>query len=337
MELVNHAPASRRNLTHRHPMRVVTRRTGLTAELLRVWERRYKVVVPARTQTGRRLYSDADIERLQLLYRATLGGRSIGLIASQSNGALEDLVRQDAEAELSRPGGSRMARDDWDEPGREDAFVSDAMSAIERFDPTGLGVVLRRASVALSATTFLEKVVGSVLEQVGTRWHEGTLRPVHGHLAATVVRRVLERITVSAPPPSPRILLATVTGQVHELGALIAAAAAASEGWSVIWLGANLPVDDVAEAATALKVHAVGLSLIHPSSDVAVGQELRRLRARLPRSVRIIAGGAACRGYAGILEDIGATTTTDLDDFVTLLRDIARKLRAGRRSRSVKR
>ena len=317
-------------------MRVVTRRTGLTAELLRVWERRYRVVAPGRTQTGRRLYSDADIDRLQLLYRATLGGRSIGLVASLPNSALEELLRQDAEAESARAARTRASRDD-DSSSREAAFVAEAMSAVERFDPPSLSAVLRRASIALPATTFLEKVVASVLEQVGTRWRDGSLRPVHGHLAATVVRRVLERTTVSAPPPAPRILLATVSGQAHELGALIAAAAAASEGWSVIWLGANLPAEDIAEAAATLAVDAVGLSLIHPPGDAAVAQELRRVRAMLPRSVKLLAGGAAASGYTEVLEEIGATHTQGLDEFVALLRNIAMKSRSGRRSRSVRR
>ena len=66
---------------HRHPMRVVTRRTGLSADLLRAWERRHEVVKPSRSMGGRRLYSDDDIERLRLLYRATLAGRSIGQVA----------------------------------------------------------------------------------------------------------------------------------------------------------------------------------------------------------------------------------------------------------------
>src|SRR5688572_21607421 len=171
-----------RTATHRHPMRVVTRRTGLPAELLRVWERRYKVVVPARTETGRRLYSDADIERLDLLYRATLGGRSIGLIASLPTPSLEELLRQDAEAEKPRATSVHKARGTTDDASRETEFVDESLRALERFDPPALSAVLRRASIALPATFFLEKVVAAFLEQVGTRWREGTLRPVHGHL-----------------------------------------------------------------------------------------------------------------------------------------------------------
>ena len=84
---------------HLHPMRVVTRRTGLSPDLLRAWERRYEVVTPSRSKGGRRLYSDADIERLRLLYRATLAGRSIGLVADLSADALAAVVRQDAAAD----------------------------------------------------------------------------------------------------------------------------------------------------------------------------------------------------------------------------------------------
>src|SRR5919107_4915681 len=77
----------------RHPMRVVTRRTGLSADVLRVWEKRYGVVTPSRSDTGRRLYSDTDIERLRLLHRATLAGRSIGQVAGLSTPALLELAR----------------------------------------------------------------------------------------------------------------------------------------------------------------------------------------------------------------------------------------------------
>src|ERR1700733_10194856 len=84
---------------HRHPMRAVTRRTGLSPDLLRAWERRYEVVKPSRSAGGRRLYSDADIERLRLLFRATLAGRSIGQVAELPTSALAALVRQDEKAD----------------------------------------------------------------------------------------------------------------------------------------------------------------------------------------------------------------------------------------------
>ncbi len=303
-------------------MRVVTRRTGLSAEILRVWERRYRVVTPARTQTGRRLYSDAEIERLHLVHRATLGGRNIGLVAALPTAALAKLVRQDAEAERARltsPGTGRAAAGEPAAAG----FVAGGLRAIEQFDAAALGAVLERASMALTAMDFLESVVATLLEQVGTRWREGTLRPVHGHLTATVTRRVLERMLLAAPPDAPKLLTATVAGQAHELGAMIAAAAAAAEGWSVIWIGPNLPAGDIAEAAVQLRVDAVGLSLVHPAGDPAVSEELRRLRSLLPPSMELIVGGAATTGYSAVLDEIGAAPVSDLSALVGRLREIA--------------
>jgi len=323
--------------THRHPMRVVTRRTGLSAELLRVWERRYRVVTPARTQTGRRLYSDSEIERLHLLYRATLGGRSIGLIASLSTPALVELLRQDTDAELARTGNAQPARTNADNAIPVARFLTESLQAVEKFDPRALHAALHRASIALPVTVFLENVVASILEQVGTRWRDGSIPPVHARLTTTTVRRVLESMIVSVPAPAPRLLMASLTGDVHELGALMAAVAAASEGWSVTWLGANLTAEDIAEAAAKLRVRAVGLSLVYPVGDVAVSKELRRLRSLLPRSVAVVAGGAASSGYAEALDEIGATRISDLNALVARLRDIATKARAGRASRAAKR
>ena len=314
------APSKTRNLTHRHPMRVVTRRTGLSAEILRVWERRYRVVTPARTHTGRRLYSDAEIGRLHLLHRATLGGRSIGLIASLPNAALEQLVRKDAEADLARR--DRPAAAVGPGPFAADRFVADGMDALEDFDPFSLGTILRRASIALPVVPFLDDVIAPLLDQVGTRWREGTLRPAHGHLAASVVRRVLEHLTASPSAGAPRLLLGTLTGQSHELGAMMVGAAAATDGWAVTWLGAHLPATDIADAAQRLRVQAVGVSLVHPSADRVVSDELQRLHSLLPGSTALLVGGAAASSYRETLDDIGVTPLHDMNALILRLREV---------------
>jgi DNA-binding transcriptional MerR regulator len=293
-------------------MRVVTRRTGISAELLRVWERRYGVVTPARTHTGRRLYSDAEIERLHLLYQATVGGRSIGLIATLATADLRELVRQDAEAELERADNSRGARSQAKEDAPRDHFLAEALAAVERFDQALLGAVLRRASVALPAIAFLDVVVSSLLERVATRVRTGTLRPVDGHLTTMVVRRTLEQTLAEAPPTAPRLLLATLTGESGEPGALIGAVAAASEGWSVTWLDSGVTADDITDAAKKFRARAVMVTLGHPVGDTAAGTELRRLRAVLPRSIEMVAYGSASSGYTTVLEEIGATHISDL-------------------------
>src|SRR5688500_18465242 len=202
---------------HRHPMRVVTRRTGLNADLLRVWEKRYEVVKPARSSGGRRLYSDADIERLRLLYRATLAGRSIGQVAALSTQALAALVRRDDDAERANGNGRATSADARAAARAATACFAGAGRAIERLDAHALEAVLRRAVVALPVATLLDELVSPLLERVGTQWREGTFRPVHGHLASVVLRRVLDRVidTASSPGASPHLIVATPVGQAH--------------------------------------------------------------------------------------------------------------------------
>jgi DNA-binding transcriptional MerR regulator/methylmalonyl-CoA mutase cobalamin-binding subunit len=325
---------------HRHPMRVVTRRTGLSADLLRAWEKRYEVVKPARSSGGRRLYSDADIERLRLLYRATLAGRGIGQVAALSAPALAALVRRDADAERADADGRAPSAGAGAPAPATTEYLAGASRAIERLDAHALEAVLRRAVVALPVATLLEELVTPLLERIGGRWREGTLRPVHGHLATVVLRRVLDRVidTASAPDASPHLVVATPAGQAHEFGALLTAATAAAEGWRVTYLGAGLPAEDIAEAAVRTRARAVALSLVYPAGDAAVGHELRRLRALLPVGVTTLAGGAAASAYRTPLDETGTRLLGDLGELRAMLRALrpagrARHARRGREAR----
>ena len=311
---------------HRHPIQVVVRRTGLSPDLLRVWEKRYAVVTPERSASGRRLYTDADVERLQLLRRATLGGRTIGQIATLPADQLRELLRRDAEAE--RDGGRPTGPAESAPTGRgpaATALLGECVKAIERLDAPSLDAVLRRAVVALPAEAFLDELVVPLLDLVGDRWRAGTLRPVHGHLASTVVRRALERVTEAAASPlaSRHLLVATPAGQTHELGALLSAATAAAEGWRVTYLGASVPADDIAEAVTEVGARAVALSLVYPAGDPLVEDELRRLGERLHDGAVILAGGRAAGTYRKTLNAAGATVLGDLAALRTVLRGMA--------------
>lgn len=314
-------------------MRVVMRRTGLSADLLRAWERRYEVVKPSRSQGGRRLYSDADIERLRLLYRATLAGRNIGQVAELSMQALTVLVLQDAEADAAAESASEGARESEviAQPSTVD-YLNDCVRAVERLDAVGLDATVRRAALALPLTALLDKLVVSLLERVGTRWREGTLRPVHGHLVSAVLRRLLDRVIESASSPLATASLVVVTpaGQIHEFGALLVAATAAVEGWRVTYLGADLPAEDITEAVAHARPRAVGLSVVFPAGDPALADELRRLRSMLPKDVALLVGGAASPTYGAVLDEIGAVQLNDLEDFRVHLRKLPRARRSGR-------
>lgn len=303
-EPANHLPAE----LPRHPIRLVAQRTGLSGHVLRAWERRYGVVAPTRSDGGQRLYSDSDIERLQLLRRLTDAGGSISQLAPLP---LDELRRR---AELEPP--RAAAVEESAEPWRVNA-----LRAIEAMDGGTLRRELGRAVLALGVPRFLDEVVGNLLREVGAGWHSGRLGIAHEHLASAVVREVLGWIRESSETTgeAPTLVIGTPAEQLHEGGALLAAAAAAAEGWRVTYLGVNLPGQDIAAAARRTGARAVALSIIHPAGDPRLGAQLEALRRDLPGGTALLVGGAAAESYRDAIEAAGGRVLSGLTDFRELL------------------
>jgi MerR family transcriptional regulator, light-induced transcriptional regulator len=279
----------------RHPIQVAVGRTGLDADRIRQWERRYGAVAPERSEGGHRLYSDADIERLRLLHRVVSAGRRIGDVATLPDQALYELAQEDAAQTL----GGRTAI----EPAAEsDEFVQACMERIRQWDGPGLESILRRAMSTLGVPRFIQ-AVQPVLARIGHDWQEGSIRPTHEHMASAVFRRILLDAVANAGGPvrEPTIVVATPQGAVHDLGALMTAALASAEGWSVVFLGADLPASDLAKAAVASGARALAVSVTHPPGDARIAEELRTVLEETPAQVALIIGGRSVDSYADSL------------------------------------
>jgi MerR family transcriptional regulator, light-induced transcriptional regulator len=311
----------------RHPIRVVAQRTALSAEVLRAWERRYGVVEPVRSETGQRLYTDADIERLRLLRLATQSGRAIGQVADLGSSALEALVREDEDALASswRPTSTMPPL-----PPTVSPHLEEAKAAVRALDGARLESTLTRTMVALSAERFLDDVVAPLLRFLGSGWAEGTLTIAHEHLASAVLRRVLGVLTGASDPSgtAPVIVTATPTRQVHEFGALLAAATAGASGWRVVYLGADLPARDIASAARQSGAHVVALSLVFPDDDPFLAEELRLVRNGIGWETELLVGGAAAADFAPLLDELGGRLVESLAAFREVLADVGQRVRS---------
>jgi len=297
-----------------HPIQVVARRTGLGTDVIRVWERRYGAVEPIRDTAGRRLYSDADIDRLLMLRRATEGGRRIGDVARLDASELARLVAEDQShherAQPPTPGA---------QPGRASGqrFLESCLAAIGAVSPADLESALQRAAVALSTPALLDQVLVPLLEEIGERCRAGDMRVSQEHVASAVLRTFLAQLAAGyrVPQRAPVLVVSTPAGQRHELGALMAALSAAAEGWKVIYLGPDLPAEEIVYAALETKAFAVALSVVYPPDDPRVADELRRLRRVLPKEMKLFIGGHSAGGYESVLKEIGAISLSDLYDF----------------------
>ena len=304
-----------------HSIKVAVQRTGLSAHVIRVWEKRYQAVVPERTTTNRRLYSDEDIARLQWLQQAVQAGQSIGRIARLPTPELMKLVRAE---QAAVPLAQRPADGEGEEkdPGK---FLERALVAVQRLDAVSLEEQLARASIALSQRHLLEEVVLPLMERIGQMWEEGTLRVADEHMASAVVRSFIGNIQASfqVSEAAPHLVATTPAGQLHEMGALLASVVATSEGWNSTFLGPNLPVEEIAGAAAQKGAKAVLLSIVYPGDDPHLGGELVKLRRLLGDEIALLAGGRAAQHYRRFLNQAGAVTLatlSDLCDSLSLLR-----------------
>jgi MerR family transcriptional regulator, light-induced transcriptional regulator len=313
-----------------YPIRVVVRRTGLNASVLRAWERRYGAVEPGRSDGGQRLYSEEDIRKLSLLREVVDAGHSIGQVAALP---IEELRRL-AHKELGR-GPPDALGDGGGTPergavgGGAQAFLRASVAAVHEMDTRSLEGHLTRAAMVLNPLELVDDVLVPLLNRIGLLWESGEVGPASEHVATSVVRRFLDFLleTFGHHAGGPVMVVGTPAGHRHEFGAFLAGVVGASEGWDVLLLGPDLPAEEIAEAVRRKGGLMVALSAIHPMNDPVLPREMAALRAELPGDVDLLIGGPAAALHAAELERLGVRY---LPDLAALRRHVRETLVAGR-------
>lgn len=282
-------------------MTAVARRTGLSAHVIRIWEKRYGAIKPSRAPNNRRLYSEEEITRLSLLRDVTRAGHSIGAVANLPLNKLRKLAKA-AAVEISPSSPSPLN------------FLEECISAIRRLDGPALDVTLKRASVELGTQGMLVKLVAPLTKTIGDLWCNGSITIAQEHLASDVLRGLLSSVVTAFAESdhTPLLVVATPAGQLHELGALLVRAAAVSMGWRVAYMGPSLPAAEIAGAVRQTQARALALSIVYPPDDPGLDPELKRLRELLPPDFPILVGGLAALSYETTLKRIRALLIEDL-------------------------
>jgi MerR family transcriptional regulator, light-induced transcriptional regulator len=305
-----------------YPIRVVARRTGLSVHVIRAWERRYEAVKPQRTSTQRRLYSPRDIQRLTLLRRAVMVGNSIAQMATLDDASLRELTgfeprtatALDVDPEAYTSG-------DQFQPSR---FVQQAIEALQALEPAALEQVLERAAVTLSRPVLIEQVIVPLTERIGALWAEGSIKIVHEHAASAVLRHFLWNMgsSTTAPPDAPVAIAATLIGQWHEFGALLALSAAVDAGWRGIYCGPNLPPEEIAAAVEQKKARAILVGIGQPADSAQLGRDLGRLVRSKPSFCALIVGGPGVESVRALFDPAELIVVPHLHEIKTALQEL---------------
>jgi len=283
-----------------HGIKVATTLTGLSGHVIRVWEKRYSAVIPQRTETNRRRYTDADITRLQILSKLIKKGYTIGHIAKLPDPDLHhllDFIMASDTDPLLVEAENQVSH-----------LISAAAVAIRKYDQSTLDSIFDEASLALGYSGLLELVIIPVIKQIGDDWHNGTLTSAGEHAATSFIKDYLTHTvrSFSVEENAPVLVVTTPAGQLHELGAFIGSCQARKCGWKTVYLGPSLLADEIASAAVRVNASALLLSIVYPMDDPQLEWELKRLHKILPKHISVLVGGSATEGYKQVLTDIEA-------------------------------
>lgn len=219
----------------------VSRRTGVAVPTLRAWERRYGLLAPARTEGGHRLYSDADVARVDAMQRLLEDGWSASAAAREvTRGGVVPIARL-------RPRGVGSAT------GAAADLIAQLERAIDAFDAAAADGVVDDVLARLDVPRALDEVILPVLRNVGDGWQDDPRVIAREHFATNVLRPRLQRLLrVSSRAAGRRCVAVAPEGEEHDLGLLASAVVAAEAGWRVHYLGARMPTAAVERAVAEL-------------------------------------------------------------------------------------
>jgi MerR family transcriptional regulator, light-induced transcriptional regulator len=270
----------------------LSRRSGVSPELLRAWERRYGLLRPARSSGGLRLYSPDDLERVRLM----------------RHHLAEGLAAAEAAALAGR---ATLAGEDAGQPAlRLPAAREELADALERFEEARAHAVIDRVLAIATVDALIGEVVLPYLHDLGTRWERGEASIAHEHFATSLLRgRLLGLARGWGLGLGPVALLACLPGEQHDLGLIAFGLALRARGWRIVYLGSDAPVESIAEAGRELDPSLVVVSAVSSDRMRDAAGELEGLGRRF----RLALGGPAAHGavpdVAGLLRLTGDPVT----------------------------
>lgn len=272
-------------------MKAVQRLTGLSADTLRAWEKRYQAVSPERNRAGRREYSPSEVQRLNLFASLVRAGRSISSITGLSNDELFF-----AAAPMQRELEAKMKRD---------AGITNILDCLKTFDMRALNKFLQQLLFEISPRDFIFYYVPQAMNVLNNLSEKGNISVSQEHrmseIFGTYLRKIYEDLCVKEKiGGQPKtVLLCLLEGEHHELGLLISGIVCLQNGFNTIYLGPNLPMESLIATANSMQPmpHAILLSITQTSlgaSEHHVESSLIELRRYIPKSCPIWLGGSGC-------------------------------------------
>lgn len=255
----------------------LARLSGIKAHTIRIWEKRYGLIVPFRTDTNIRYYDDAQLKRLLNVASLVDHGHKISHVAAMSEAAVKAAMIDTA-------------------PQAQQDYVRELIRAMIDFDELSFGKVLEAVMNAMRPEEGITGVIYPFLEKVGMLWRIDDARPVQEHFASGMIRRKLIAM-IDRMPMSEKgkmFLLFLPDGEWHEIGLLVAEFLLRSYGAKVINLGQSVPFEDISFMLQKINPDRVFTILTHDSAE-KIMEAVDRIVSKKKGQMRLLVAGSSLR------------------------------------------
>ena len=274
------------------PIRVLSEKTGVAPTTLRAWERRYGLLKPQRTPKGHRLYNSNDVDAVNkivnLLNENYTISKAINAIKLEK---IQEKIETGSDQEKPNP-------DHWDE------FHKRFLTAIEQFDEFKLDNIYNEALSLYPIDLVSSQILRPLLTTLGQRWESRDAGIAEEHFFTSYLRnKVGARLHhIGGKNRGQRILLACMPGEFHELGSLLFGLSAMSRGYRILFLGADLPLDQIRHVVEKTEIDAVLLSAVNVTLRGQISRQLEKLAGDL--NVPVMLGGTGAMNIADLNDEL---------------------------------
>jgi methanogenic corrinoid protein MtbC1 len=288
-----------------HRIHRVAKLTGLSKDVIRVWERRYGLVKPSRSSNRYREYSDEEVALLRFVKAQMAQGATIGALAEEGRDSL--IARMRVETAVSA-----------DEQHPHDRLLDELTGSLTPLDKVGFERRLNGAVAVIPFEEAVQRILLPLQRRVGELWHQGQLSIAVEHYVTKLIQQKLFSVMnqLSVNELGPRVLIGCPEGESHEIGAQAVAYIAASRGCQVYYLGPDLPSSDLLAFCDRIQPDLVLLSLTETRSDAEARHQLKELEI-VSTHWPVAVGGEGARAMGELLRG----TKIDLLDDLRALQD----------------
>ncbi len=257
------------------------RMTGIKAHTIRIWEKRYALIVPDRTDTNRRSYNDAQVKKLLNVSTLLARGEKISKIAALTEEELNGMI------ELQAPD---VATDSMCA-----GYINDLVKSMLAFDEQAFEKIFSAAVTRFGIYDTIVNVVYPFLSKVGILWNISKSAPIQEHFASSIIKRKLMAATDGLMPPTKKsktFLLFLPPDEWHEIGLLFANYIIRSKGYATVYLGQNVPLENIEQIVPAVNPKYLLLFYVHIRPVEEVEAQLKKLSKMGDKASLFVAGNA---------------------------------------------